>query len=29
VVVARWENELDKSTLRKNLTQSYTPALSE
>jgi aerobic C4-dicarboxylate transport protein len=29
VVVARWENELDKATLEKNLSQSYTPALSE
>ena len=29
VVVARWENELDKATLQKNLAQSYTPALSE
>jgi aerobic C4-dicarboxylate transport protein len=29
VVVARWEHELDKDALRKNLTQSYTPALSE
>jgi len=28
-VVARWENELDKATLQKNLAQSYTPALSE
>jgi aerobic C4-dicarboxylate transport protein len=29
VVVARWENELDKTTLQKNLSQSYTPALSD
>jgi aerobic C4-dicarboxylate transport protein len=29
VVVARWENELDKDALQKNLAQSYTPALSE
>ena len=29
VVVSRWENELDKATLQKNMAQSYTPALSE
>jgi aerobic C4-dicarboxylate transport protein len=29
VVVARWENELDKATLQKNMAQSYTPALTE
>ena len=29
LVVARWEHELDKDSLRKNLAQSYTPALSE
>jgi aerobic C4-dicarboxylate transport protein len=29
VVVARWEHELNKDELRKNLAQSYTPALSE
>lgn len=29
VVVSRWENELDKGTLNKNLAQSYTPALTE
>jgi aerobic C4-dicarboxylate transport protein len=29
VVVSRWENELDKATLQKNMAQSYTPALTE